>query len=243
MPEFENYELLTDMLGWLDSSVQYKFVTRFATKNRDGNRESFHKEYTYKSNYNNIDMLTSIKRSFDSYILIEGAKGSDIYIQIRSQNMIMLQNVLGQMVSLVFDERFWAIKNKMLVLKGKPAPIYIQQLPMSKWLSFELIVMEYNGQFDKGIRIIPSDESKYIDVRIDSFMGFVYTINTFSMYSASVAHINYLQRPPFGTNMITFDNSSNDYSNRVVADVSGKNGRFVDAKPQKSFFDKVDKLG
>ena len=242
MPNYEDYEQITDTLGWLDSSVQYKFVTRLASKDKNGNKDSFHKEYTYRSNYNNIDMVTSIKRSFDSFIVIDNFKDKDIYIQIRAQNMIMLQNILNQMVGYLFDEKLWGIKNKTLIIKGKPSPLYMQQLPMSKWISFELIVIEYNGEFDKGIRIVLSDESKYVDVRIDVFMGFVYIMNTFNMYLASMSHINYLQRPPFGTNMITFDNPPRNYNKVGEEGIETKAIRTIEQSKPKSFFDKINKI-
>lgn len=244
MPNYENYEQLVDIIGWLDQSVIYKFITRLATKDQNGNRNPFHKEYTYRSGYNDMEFVTSIKRSFDSYLVIENIKDKDVYIQIRAQNMIMFQHTLNQMSRYLFDDKLWGIKDKRLIIKGKPEPMYMQNLPMGKWLSFELIIFEYNGQFDKGVRITLSDSSKYVDVRIDTFMGLVYQMGSFDMYMASMAQINYLQRPPFGTNMVTFDDPPK-YANNVPGDgdVQGKSGRKVEPpKPQRSFFSKVENI-
>lgn len=245
MPSYENYDQLTDVMGWLDPTVIYKFVTKLASKDQNGNRNPFHKEYTYRSNYNDMEFVTSIKRSFDSYIVIENAKDKDIYIQIRAQNMIMLQHTLNQIVGYLFDDKLWGIKDKRLIIKGKPVPLYMQNLPMGKWLSFELITFEINGLFDKGVRITLSDQSKYVDVRIDVFMEFVYRMLTFDMYMASMAQINYLQRPPFGTNMVTFDNPPKYVNNNTPGEesVEAKTGRKVEPpKPQRSFFSKVDDI-
>jgi hypothetical protein len=242
MPTFEDYDTISDTIDWLGQSVQYKFVTKLSSKDKNGNRTSFHREYAYSSTYNDTEMAYSIKRSFDYYVTLESIDKST-YIQIRQQNMIMMQNILNQVVSWLFNESYWAVKNKILVLKGKPKPLIMNYLPMNKWLSFELIVIEYNNQFDKGIRICLSDESIYVDVRIDNFMGFVYYMNTLNMYQCALSIVNYLQRPSFGTNMVTFDNQSNR-TNNFEGEVYSKGSRTIEpAKQQRSFFSKVDKLG
>jgi len=248
MPRFEDYDMISDFIDWLGQSAQCKFVVKLAKKDKDGNREGFHKEYTYRSSYNNVELVSSIRRSFDYYLTIEGVTGNDIYIQIRPHNMIMLQNVLNQISGYLFDSSLWAIKNKILVIKGKPQPLVINHLPMDKWMTFEIIVIEYNGQFDKGVRIgFPNDQ--YTDVRIDQFMGFLYFINTFNMYQAACTLINYIQRPDFGTNMITIDNTyrSGNYNPNYEGEVYAKGNRTIEPqipKPQKSFFtnNKIDKL-
>lgn len=241
MLKFENYDMLSDHIDWLGMGVQYKFVIKLANKDRNGNRNSFHKEYQYTSSYVDMDMSTSIVRSFDYYVTIEN-KQEGVYIQIRQSNLIMVQTILSQMTDYLFNETYWGVKDKKLVIKGRPQPVYIQNLPMGKWLSFELIVIEYEGTYDKGIRLTLSDESHYVDIRIDNFMGFVSFMSTLNMYQSALLGINYLQRPPYGTNMITYDNNNN--SNSYVSKdggVVGKTNRTIPTKP-KSFFDKIDKL-
>lgn len=244
MLTYEDYEMLSDFIGWLGSPFQYKFVVKLAKKDKNGNRDGFHKEYMYKSNYNSVDMICSIKRSFDYYITIENNNG--VYIQIRPQNMIMLQNIANQISGYLFNEAYWAIKSKKLVIKGKPQPLFIYNLPMGKWMSFEIIVIEYNGEFDKGVRIAFSDGNQFTDVRIDTFMEFLYFINSFNMYQAALEIVNYLGRPAFGTNMVTFEDRPEQYNRgnnpNYEGDAYAKGSRVIEPKQQRSFFSKVDKL-
>lgn len=245
MPTFEDYDMISDIIGWLGQSVCYKFVVKLGSRDKDGNRNPFHKEYTYNSTYSNVEKVTSIRRSFDYYLTIENTY-KNVYIQIRQQNMIMIQSVLSQVSGLLFDENYWAIKSKKLVVKNKPQPIFVQNLPMGKWLSFELIVIEYEGQYDKGIRIMLSDESEYLDIRIDAFMGFVYFMNCLNMYQSALSIVNYLQRPVFGTNLVEFDNNTSNYNNSRYnndGEVYTKGNRTIgDKTRKKSFFDRVDDI-
>lgn len=243
MPTFEDYDMISDLIDWLGMNVQYKFVVKLANKDKNGSRNPFHKEYKYPSTYNDVETSTSIVRSFDYYVTIEN-KREGVYIQIRQANLIMVQTVLSQMTEYLFNDSYWGVKEKKLVLKGKPQPIYIQNLPMCKWLGFELIVIEYEGIYDKGIRITLADESQYVDVRIDSFMGFVSFMSNLNMYQSALSIVNYLQRPEYGTNMVTFDgNNENGYNNTYnnKDGVTSKNNRIIPTRP-KSFFDKVDRL-
>lgn len=243
MPQFIDYDMITDSVYWLNQTVILKFIVKLASKNKEGNRNSFHNEYMYGSNYNNVSQAASIKRSFDYYLTLDNIHNKDMYIQIRPQNIIMLQNVLNQIVNQLFDESLWGIKNKRLIIKGQPQPLFINNLPMEKWLSLQIIVIEYNNQFDKGVRLTLSDESQYIDMTIDNFMGLVYTINSMNLYQCALSVVNYLQRPQFGTNMIIFDNDKQSKPS-YEGDAYAKNNRTIQqAKQQKSFFDKVDKLG
>jgi hypothetical protein len=68
-------------------------------------------------------------------------------------------------------------------------------------------------------------------------------MNTLNMYQCALSIVNYLQRPSFGTNMVTFDNQSNR-TNNFEGEVYSKGSRTIEpAKQQRSFFSKVDKLG
>jgi hypothetical protein len=237
---FENYDQISDIIDWLGKSVRYKFVTKLAGKDKDGNRNSFHKEYSYRSQYVDTSMSCSVVRSFEYYVQIESLYDRNIYIQIRPNNMIMIQNVLNQMTNLLFDENYWIIKNKKLNIKGKPNPIVIHNLPFGKWLSFELIVIEWDNQFDKGIRISLSDDSAYTDIRIDQFMGFVYFMNSLNMYQCALELLNYIQRPEFGTNLVSYDTDRNP---NIInnEEIQAKN-RTIQNKQQRSFFDKISNI-
>jgi hypothetical protein len=41
MPTFEDYDTISDTIDWLGQSVQYKFVTKLSSKDKNGNRTSF----------------------------------------------------------------------------------------------------------------------------------------------------------------------------------------------------------
>ncbi len=232
---FTDYDTITDQLYWVGSipnaAVILNFVVKLSKKDKNGNRNHFHKEYEYASKFIDTPMAMSIKRSFDYYFTIETTDKS-VYIQIRLENMIGLQSSIKSIAQIIINDDIWALKDKRLVLKGAFEPINIKGLPMDKWLAFEPIpVLCSNGSYTKGVRMYMSDYNTFVDIDVDKFMGMVYLITTFNMYGSATTLINYLNWSDYGTNLVTFEQDNNVPNEGVKA----PNGRRVQAA--KSFFD------
>lgn len=234
MPQFIDYDTISDKLYFLGNSIYLNFVVKLSKKDKEGNRKHYHSEYEYNSSYLNTRHGYTIKRDFDYYFTIEN-HSLGIYIQIRMENMLRLQTVLKHVASILMEEKIWAIKNAKLILKGTIEPIQIP-LPMDKWISFEPTVIQYdNGQFAKGVRITYSQVDLFSDINIDQYMGLTYLLSTFNMYQSAISLINYLGWNDYGTNLITFINDQNN-DEAINSGVSSPTGRTVQKK-QKSFFD------
>lgn len=247
MPQFTDYDTITDTVLRLSYDTTFNLAVKLAKKDKDGKRNHCHHEFKYPSRYvGNNGYLYSIKRNFDYYYTIEKYNSdtkTKTYIQIRLQHMIMLQNILANIVNILYDEKRWKLSNKRLVFTGAVEKFLLSGLPMEQWISFEPIVMtNYNEQFGKGIRITLGDESIYTDVVIDDFMGFVYFINTGNMFEQAQTLMNYINWHDYGTNLVSFNNEDD----QIIEDteslgVINATNRTIPKKP-KSFFDKKSTL-
>ena len=103
-------------------------------------------------------------------------------------------------------------------------------------MSFEPLVLEYEQGFSKGVRIILSQNDKFVDLDIDKFMGLVYLLSNFNMYQSALSIVNYLNWREYGTNLVTFSDGTN---NMNEGSIKSPNGRKIPTKSQKqkSFFD------
>ena len=235
MPSFIDYDSVGDKLYFLSEGTYLTFTVKLSKKDKDGCRNHYHKEYMYPSNqYLDKSTGVTIKRDFDYYLAIENKK-EEIFIQIRMENMIGLNMILQNLVQILLNDNVWAVKNNRLVLKGNINPMSID-LPLDKWLSFEPLVLEYEQGFSKGVRIILSQNDKFVDLDIDKFMGLVYLLSNFNMYQSALSIVNYLNWREYGTNLVTFSDGS---SNMNEGSIKSPNGRKIPTKAQKqkSFFD------
>ena len=247
MPQFIDYDSISDRVYTLGSNIVVNFTVKLARKDKDGCRSHFHKEYMYSANsYKDTSCVVSIKRVYDYFISIENINNKDIYIQIRVENMIMLKSILQQLVNILMDESNWMIRDNKLVLKRKYNPILLTGLPMNKWLDFEPTVMQFqDGSFTKAVRISLSDYSEYVDMPVDKFMGFTYAIDCMRMQESAMIMINYLDEHKFGTSLVSFDNPYNTPPSSDREDYEGVPDTVPNRtipKRNKSFFDKNDEL-
>ena len=137
-------------------------------------------------------------------------------------------------------ENLFVQNNGKIVMYGRPEPISMTGLAMQKSLIFEPIIIDFNGQYDIGVRMYLSSINEYIDMRLNSFMGFVYLIDTINLYESAQILINYLQRPEFGTNLYSFNRDS-DIVDDSVPEPIVKSNRMVRPRST-SYFDKVKEL-
>lgn len=186
------YDNISDKIYWLGKDVTLSFVVKLSKKDDDGNRMHFHNEYIYDSKYINTQYGVSIKRQYDFYLAIESNQ-MDVFVQIRMQNIIILRSILSDMVKILTNDKYWLYKDGKYNLKGGIKPLVHNGLPMNKWLSFQPIsIINMNEEPKKGVRITLSDDSKFVDVTMDQFLGFVYIINSIDMLGYAATLVNYI---------------------------------------------------
>lgn len=245
--QYMEYDSIIDDIYNLGKGLFLRMCVKLSNKDKNGNRNYFHKEYRYPSKYIDQSYNRTIKRSYDYYLLLEKKSYADndidCYIQIRPNNMIFIQSMLNSGINWLMDDKLYKVKDRRLIIINKPNMVKSIGLPMGLWLGIEPCVIYYenNDTYDKGIRLFLSSEDKFIDISGDSFFGLVYTLSTFNMYECSINLLNYLEKPEMGTNLLTFENES-FINNEIEDGVQSKHGRKMNIKKGKSFFDKIDEL-
>lgn len=227
MSTFIDYDKLSDHMCWLGAGAALKFNTILSKRDKDGNRRHFHREFSYESKYNNTGRVCSISREFNYYMSIESIYNRDAFIMIRLEDIMNFRLKLRRIIPW-FDSKNYSIKNNRLVALGRQEPIIIENFNQGKWIKFEQVIVQYDGQFSPGVRMYLSSDEVFTDVSVDKFMAFVYLIETVDMFGYSQNQINYLQRPPYGTNQHICDKFSDEYSNLKGDSVNTKSvGRLI----------------
>ena len=243
---FFDYEKLSDDILFLGNNVVLRLnVGLGRTNNKNNERVSAHKEYMYASNkYIDADRLITLRRSFDYYLTLENSNMREASVMIRVQDILLLRAKINEAL-MWFDNGTFAIKNKSLYIVRTPQPIIMSGFPDNKIIKFEPIVIQWDETQlqQQGIRMTFGIEDCYVDIPIDKFYGFVYIISTINMFESGQLLLNYLGRPEYGSNMMSFeetpiyDNSQINQTNPMIPKSPKQKIPRVD-KTQGSFFDK-----
>lgn len=205
--EYIDYDKLSDDLCWLGSRCIVRLVVKLANKNKDGYRNHFHKEYKYPTTYVDKREAITIRRSFSYYISIDCLDYAQSSIMITVNDMIMLRTKLNEAFSWFYDRTF-ALKNDKMIILEKKHPVVVDGLVGGKCLKFEPIIFTDKDDIQsKGIRITFNESHIYADIPANVFSGFVYLMNSINIFSEAQNLINYMGRPDFGTNLLTYERS------------------------------------
>lgn len=242
--EYIDYDKISDDLCWLGNKCIVRMVVKLASKGKDGTRYHFHKEFKYQSSYINKPELITIRRSFEYYISIDHLESKEnIIITIR--DILLLRMKISEVFNWFFDKTF-AMKNGKMIILEKKKPVFVDGLLGGKFLSFEPIVyIDFEDKQSKGVRITLNNPDSYVDVPVNIFSGFVYSINSVDMFTAAQNLINYIGHPDFGTNLLEFEKSpyvSDDNDQQVKNVIKERNIELKNKKANMSFFDKLDNM-
>ena len=239
--EYLDYDKISDDLCWLGNKCIVRMVVKLASKNKDGNRNHFHREYKYQSSYNDKREALTIRRSFNYYISIDNLDTKDS-ILITVNDILLLRAQVNQVFNWFYDKTFAMKNNKMIILEKKK-PVVIDGLMGGKYLMFEpIIYTDFNEEQSKGIRITLGNPNTFTDVPVTVFAGFMYLMNSVDMYTAAQNLINYIGHPAFGTNLYTFEKSEYVSGEQQVNNVIKERTIEPKKKQQKSYFDSLDDM-
>ena len=233
-----NYEKISDQMMFLGNNVNLKFNIKLAKKGTDNRRYHFHKEYAYSSNYINADSVITIKRDFEYFLSIESLKDKEFFCMITVNDILLLRSILRN-VSHWLDGtiKTFAIKNNKLIVLGKHEPITMP-LCTGKTLSFEpTVIVNINDVQSQGIKM--GIDNIYTNIAANTFMGFIYLINSINMFEAAQIMLNYISGDNFiGRNTVDF--TTPEYQ---VETISAKDGRFPPKDNKGGFFtNKLDDM-
>ena len=233
--EYLDYDKISDDLCWLGNRCIVRMVVKLATKNKEGNRYHFHREFKYNTTYNDKREAITIRRSFEYYISIDSLEYKDS-IMITTRDILLLRMQINEVFKWFYDNTFALKKDKMVILNNKQ-PIMVEGLVGGKYLMFEPIVYtDWEDKQSKGIRITLGNKESFTDVPVNVFAGFMYIINSIDMFTAAQNMINYIGHPDFGTNLLTFEKSQYVSGEEPVVKNVIKE-REIKPKKQTSFFD------
>lgn len=233
---------ISDDVYTLGPNVLLKFNVSLS-RNSNGKRYHFHKEFEYPSPLDGYPTLVTIKRSFDYYLSIESIQkdenGNKLFIRIGVQEYMIFKKGLEEAISWFTDSKY---KNLFATNRGKlvmtsPIPEFkISNLPMDKYIEFIPTIIDRgaaNADKFPGIRMFLGSDSVFVDLSVDRLMGLYYIVSTFNMYQSACDLINYLERPDFGTNRFVMEQTYRSSYSRDTQEshkTSGIEGRFVTPK-------------
>lgn len=247
--EFGLYSRIQDhlmFLGNYDNMVAISVILILYQKNRK--RESydyFHSEVQYFSETMCCE-TRKIKRSNDCYILMENARPIGTYrevVTLRAKDLeLMYLTLLPKFEYIIanFDKIYQGVGDKMQVTNFiKPFMIEIGmkslifQPGINKTFTDELaptIDMFMNG-----------NESNKISMSFNQVYSFMYLIRRFNLFEYAANMMNYLGRPPAGTNLIDMVDSRNYNQVEAIQFSDPTKRRFIGGtERKKSYFSTHD---
>ena len=214
---FLDYDKISDNLMFLGRNVSLNFNVSLAYKTPEGSRRHFHSEYRYKSKYNDVSNVCSVKRTFDYYLTIDVKGDMDNSIMIRTSNMIMLKLKLAKVAE--WFTTLFKVKNDRLCIIGDYENISML-LPANKAIVFEPVIINYEDETCKeGVRLFINNNEIYTDLTIDRFMELWYLIDNLNMYQSAIVLLNYMHSDLVGINLYDMT-SRNNNTNDDIEDMS-----------------------
>lgn len=200
IPIWYEYDKITDDLIFLGNGGIIQMIVQLSNRDKNGIRESFHHEYAYIKNGEN---LNSIKRNYRFFMAI--SKPYDkASVMVTINDIILFREKINRACKW-FDDGTFVIKNNELKLMNASRKIVaISGLMESKWVTLNPVIIIKEDQTQiMGIRMNLYDTS-FIDITIDNFYGMKYLFETIDMFTLASNMVSYLGRPEFGTNMTSF---------------------------------------
>ena len=197
----------------LDFKTVLRFTVNLNFESQMYGVQNFHKEYCVISPKTN-DRKHSISLDFPYCLSLENtikdSNGEKEYIRIAANDMIPFTMMLDQGFEWFTNPKYanlYANKDGQLILTEMVTPRRI--ICGQKYIEIEPMVYVYqNGTYGYGIRMYLNSEVNYAEMDFNTFCGLIYHIKKFDMYTVALLLINYIGRPSYGTNMVTFDNGS-----------------------------------
>lgn len=206
------YEKITDDILFLGFNCVMRMNVVLAKRTNEGVRKGYHSEYMYKQKG---DDVITLRRSFDYYISIENIKktydNDKEFIRIGNKEFMAYKNMIKQSIMWFTHEKYnnvFATKNGKLVMTRSIPDLELKNLPLNKYLIFECRLIVKGGvveTIEPGVRIYLSSSNNYVDINLDVLMSIYSSLEGFNMYIAAQNMINYLGRPDYGTNLMSFD--------------------------------------
>lgn len=203
-----NVKKISDDMFTLGPNLVLRFNVE-CSRNVNDKTYPFYSEFEYPCDNGSYKTLVSVKRIYDYYMTIENVKkdenGNKVYIRIGVTEILLLQNGLDTVASWFTLKKYSNLfaKNGGVLTICPPVPnMNIGGLPMGKYLEFYPTIIDRgmsNADKYPGIRIYLGEDSTFVDMPVDRFMGFKYIIDKCDMFGYAQNLANAMN-PELGTN-------------------------------------------
>ncbi len=206
---FSEYDRISDTLMFFNDFTILEFVVIMSTKDKNGNRISFHSECDYNTNkYSGVDVGHSIKRRMTFYYAINDRRAFNRSFIIRPEDaMTFIMLIESQILPWYFDSKrkIFSFVEGQLKVTGQYQDIYFAKNEYS-YLKLQPCVYSFdNGTYKEGIRMYVSNEEVYVDMEIDRFLGLFYFVSRVDMYSVASNMVTYAKMPPYNVNLFSYN--------------------------------------
>lgn len=236
------YNKIQDRLMYLGNNAVLSIVIMLYSEHEKYGRRYYYKETKYLSNKTNMP-TKKMSREFDSFLVLENLKpvgNVKEFITIRGKDLELMRMFLLPKLEYIiqnFDSIYEMRDGKMYVTDN------IQPFEIDVGASKSLL-------FVPGIRKMYSEElqpcidmyfngntANMVYLSYAQVYEFMYLIRTFQIHQYAATMLNYLGRPPAGTNLYDVTESQ-EYDN-VVEMEKVMQGRTIGGKfANQSYFDK-----
>lgn len=200
-----DYDRLTDIvytLSFSDPSVQLCFTTGLSEKMKNGERRFFHYEIEYSSRYNGRMNDRSIRRKMKFYFYIDIEKNFGARIILRPEEMpTLLFSIEKTVLPWFYEKKLYNIVEGELRITGKFTPM-TYAVDDYHYIAIEptVIFYEKENQYKQGVTMYFNNSQTYINISIDTFMGFYYILKNTDMYAVACSQVNYAKTQPYDIN-------------------------------------------
>lgn len=187
----ENVKKITDDMFTLGPNVVLRFNVE-CSRNVGNKTYPFYSEYEYPCDNGSVKSLVSVKRVYDYYMSIENVKkddnGNKVFVRIGVTEILLLQQSLAVVASWFSSKKYanLFVKSNGVLTVCPPVPnAAVTGLPMGKYLEFYPTIIDRgmaNADKFPGIRIYLGDDSAFIDIPVEKFMGFKYIVDKCDMF-------------------------------------------------------------
>lgn len=219
-----DYDRISDKVMWLGFGAVLNFNVDLFFQRKGQNqtekiKENFHREYLYKTSEDS-PYRVKIIRDFNYYFSIDYnlktikervvIAPEQIYFLIFNLKKVMQWFIGENGINTVFLKR----QDGKLFIPTHPEPIKVN-LAFGNYIEFEPAIDTINGYETIGLKVYLNNDGTFFFMSSDTLFSLFHMLSTCNMYELAQNMLNYIGRPPYGSNSYNINTAGNfDYQNK-----------------------------
>lgn len=219
MEDIQFFSKIQDQLLYLGNprynSAILSVVVNLMSTNYQGDANYFYHEVVYPSSKMNT-ITTKVRRTFNTYLALENTKPLNgnyrEYIVIKGRDLELLKAIFVPYVEAVFGSQFKQIfaynkQNKLMVNTFKPRAV--NDIGGSKCIKFApgMYFNNQENEFQPGLELILNNPANMVVINVSQAFELIYIIKTLDLYTYGANMVNFIGKPPIGTNRIILESN------------------------------------